>query len=114
MYTPIEVKPQRSVSAALQGHTYDISEGGAQFELDKPIPPGTPLEIDIILPMSACPGEAPDEPTRAIKVFGNVVWVDESEPGPARMAVVFTKFAQAADRDRLLNRLASRRLTRAA
>src|SRR5438309_785439 len=58
----------------LEGHSYDISEGGVQFELDEPVEAGTPVAIEIALPRA---GRGPT----TIEVLGNVVWMDESEPG---------------------------------
>lgn len=112
MYTPISVLA--TGGPAFEGHTYDISEGGAQFELDRAIAPGSAVVAEITLPLSACPGESAEEPQRRVRVAGNVVWLDESEPGPVRMAIAFTRFEREGDRERLLERLARRRLSRAA
>lgn len=107
MYTPVVVR-----LAGLpvgEGHAYDISEGGVRFELDAPIPPGTPVEMTITLP-----GRSP-ETDRRIAVAANVVWArrDPDEPGPVQMAAAFTRFA-AADRERLLANLNTERYARAA
>ncbi|NUQ68756.1 MAG: PilZ domain-containing protein [Phycisphaerales bacterium] len=113
MYTPVSVRLLTEDRFSLEGHTYDICEGGAQFELDRGLEPGTPIALQITLPMSFSADEV-EGPGRSIFVFGNVVWMDDSEPGPVRMAVVFSSFARQGDRERLLNSLTTRRLTRAA
>ncbi len=108
MYTPLVVR--LAGGNAREGHAYDISEGGVRFELDEPIPPGTPVEITVTLP-----GATPDR-DRSFAAAGHVVWSrrDPDEPGPAQMAAAFTRFADAADRVRLLERLAVGRRSRAA
>lgn len=105
MYSAVRVRFLHDEAFTLEGHAYDISEGGAQFELDQAIDPGTPIALEVSLPNSfGAEGEI-DGPGRAIFVLGNVVWVDDSEPGPVRLAIAFTRFARAGDRERLLNRL---------
>jgi hypothetical protein len=112
-YTEVAVRLLDSEHFTLEGHAYNISEGGVQFELDRPIAPGTPVAMRITLPRGR--REAGDNgPGRAVFVLGNVVWLDESEPGPARMALVVTRFARAGDRERLLERLSSGAYARAA
>ncbi len=94
------------------GHSYDVSEGGVQIELDDVIPPGTTVDVELVLPYSGVLRLADDD--RVVRVVGNVVWVDDSEPGPVRLAVVFTRFASAEDRARLVEQLVCRRMLRAA
>jgi hypothetical protein len=109
-YTPIAVRPLAHEKCRLEGHAYDISEGGVRFELDRPVPAGTPVAMRIAIP-------TPDPSARrAVFVFGNVVWLndDPDEPGPVRMAAVFTRFPSAGDKERLLNHLATGRYARAA
>jgi hypothetical protein len=96
----------------LEGHAYDISEGGIRFELDHPIAPGTPIAMQITLPISQA--ESDIGPGRSVFVMGNVVWIDDSEPGPVQMALVVTRYARLGDRERLLARLASGTYARAA
>ncbi len=109
MYTPLAVRLAVAGGRVHEGHAYDISEGGVRFELDDPIAPGTPIEITITLP-----GATPRR-DRSFAATGQVVWSrrDPDEPGPTQMAAVFTRFA-AADRARLVERLAGRRGSRAA
>jgi hypothetical protein len=111
MYTPVAVRTLPEGTPGLDGHAYDISEGGLRFELDAPIAPGTPVIIDITLP----PGTAGIEP-KPVSALANVVWLDTDpdEPGPVRMAAVFKRFVAPADKDRLLGHLASGRFSRAA
>jgi hypothetical protein len=107
MYTPVAVRVMEDEAGDKQeGHAYDVSEGGLRFELDQAIKPGTAVVVRFTLPGP--------EPERSVYAVGNVVWVNEEEPGPAQMAAVFTRFARAADRDRLLRHLSTGVLARAA
>ena len=110
MYTPVAVRLLADDTFEFEGHAYDIGEGGLRFELDRPIDPGTPVAIRVMLP-----GAGPEE-LRSVCVLANVIWVDEDadEPGPVRMAAAFTKFARAADKWRLMGLLGSGRFARAA
>lgn len=90
-YTPIAVKPLGGRGRALNGHAYDLSVGGVMFELDRCIDPGTSVTVEITLPASL--GEA----QRKVRVTGNVVWLDDSDVGPVRMAVAFTRFEREGD-----------------
>lgn len=113
MYTTLSVRTLEENFFTRHGHAYDLSEGGSRFELDVPIEPGTAIAMRIMLPASAI--EAGDiGPGQAIFAIGNVVWCDVSEPGPAKMAVAFTRFAREGDRDRLLKPLKTRSLRRVA
>lgn len=111
MYSAVRVRFMHEEQFSLEGHAYDISEGGAQFELDHGIDPGTPIALEVTLPNSAGAEEGVDGPGRAIFVLGNVVWIDDSDVGPVRLAMAFTRFAREGDRERLLNRL--QRMSRA-
>ena len=86
---------------ALEGHVYDISEGGVCFELDMPIDPGQTVSIRIDLPMT---GED-HGPGRSVFITGNIVWCDLEEPGASRMAMAITRFDRAGDRERLIKTL---------
>lgn len=114
MYTPVCVRPVEGEGPALEGHAYDVSEGGIRFELDSAIPSGTAVAIQLTLP--AAPGDIESElgSTRTVCVYGNVIWVDESEPGPVRMALAITRYSKVGDRERLLRRLSTGRYRRAA
>lgn len=102
MYAPIAVRLLTGETFDLEGHAYDISQGGCRFELDRGIEPGTAVAMQITLPtMHNEPGES-----RPVYVFANVVWIeDEDEPGPIKMACVFSRFAIAGDEARLLGHL---------
>ena len=82
----------------LEGHAYDISEGGACIEIDERIKPGTNVSVGIHVPPGFDAGQSGE-----ITANGRVVWnaSDESEPGPVRMAVVFLSFPNHAQRERL-------------
>jgi hypothetical protein len=112
MYTPISVRLLDETVFTLEGHAYDISEAGVQFELDHPIAPGTPIAIQIMLPPNA------DElgPGRSVYAIANVIRLveDPDEPGPVRMACAFTSFARLGDRERLIRHLVRGRYARAA
>src|SRR4051812_44330226 len=100
MYTSVTVS--LTDNTAIEGHSYDISEGGVQFELDEALPVGTPVAMEIKLPSRG-------QPQVCIEVLGNVIWADESEPGPVRMAAAFTAFAIPHDREVLLRHLGAGR-----
>ncbi len=120
MYTGIAVRMldqpafDNDGSTGQTGHTYDISEGGVQFELDRPLEPGTAVALRIDLPEAVVQGWDGLGPGRAVFVFANIIWMDDSEPGPVRMAAVFTRFARMGDRDRLIRAFSSGVLARAA
>lgn len=114
MYTPVTVRRMDECGNILEGHAYDLCEGGCQFELDCGVPCGTPVLMQVTMPAGAW-SECDDlGPGRTIGVYGNVVWLDESEPGPARLAIAFTRFVRAGDKERLLRQITSGRLARAA
>jgi hypothetical protein len=102
MYTDISVRLLEDDVFTLAGHAYDISVGGLRFELDRAIAPGTKIAMQINLPtMNNDKG-----PGRAVFVFANVVWLeDEDEPGPVKMAAVFTHFVRLGDEQRLMAQL---------
>jgi hypothetical protein len=109
-YTPVSLRLLDSERFTLEGHAYDISEGGVMFELDRGVDPGTAVAVQITLP----PAAQDAGPGRSVFIFGNVVWLDDSEAGPVRMAVAFTRFARLGDRERLLRALSHGRNARAA
>jgi hypothetical protein len=111
MYTPVSVRLLDSERFSLEGHAYDISEGGMMFELDRAIEAGTPIAAQITLSEHAIGDIGPG---RSIFVFGNVVWADDSDAGPVRLALAFTQFARLGDKERLLRQLGSGRYARAA
>ncbi|MFI4917129.1 MAG: PilZ domain-containing protein [Phycisphaerales bacterium JB060] len=113
MYSPVAVRTLDSDEFAYEGHAYDVSEGGLQFELDRPFEPGTRLAMRIELSGDMAFGRSPHAgpgrdtgPGRAIFVFATVVWVADDEFGLARMAAVFSMFCRAGDKDRLKRALA--------
>jgi len=108
-FTPVRVN---AGGERMDGHTYDLSESGLQFELDRAVAPGTHVLIEIELPVPLAGSREIVE--RVIGASAEVVWADESEPGPARMAAVFTGFANASHRDRLFRALSRPQLRRAA
>lgn len=101
MYTMISLRTMDEEVFTRHGHAYDLSEGGARFEMDVPIEPGTAVAVQIQLPQAAI-AAGDIGPGRAVFVVGNIVWCDISEPGPAKMAIAFTRFVREGDRDRLL------------
>jgi hypothetical protein len=112
MYTPIAVRLLDRDHFEFEGHAYDISEGGVRFELDRPVQPGTRIAMQITLPSI---NEFDLGPGRSVFVFANVVWIDdEDEPGPVRMAAVFSQFARVGDRERLLRQFSTGRYRAAA
>ncbi len=114
MYTPISVKLPGPYQVVLEGHAYNISEGGCRFEVDELIEPGTTVTITLQLPVPSDESLI-DRYSAPIVVEGNVVWVDEDEGVPPyRMATTFGPFDTKADRELLLWHLGSGRLRLAA
>ncbi len=112
MYTRISVRSLDRDDFEWDGHAYDISRGGVRFELDRGFEPGTSVALRIDLPRASI--ERSTEP-RSVFAFGNVVWIeDDDEPGPVKMAVVFTRFARPGDEDLLRRRIHSGRYALAA
>jgi len=108
MYSRVVVQPLDEHRTLLEGHAYDLSEGGVQFEIDRPLSPGTRAGLRIELPgamafgRSRTPGPASDVgPGRAVFALGTIVWLSDEEFGPPRMAAVFNQFCRAGDRARL-------------
>lgn len=114
MYTPVCVREIDGDASPLEGHAYDVSEGGIRFELDRAVAKGARVTMQITLPSGQGPIESTRGCERSVIVFGNVVWQDDSEPGPVRMALAITSFARLGDRERLLKSLGSGRYLRAA
>lgn len=94
----------------LEGHVYDISEGGIRFELDRPIEPGSTVSMRIDLPMNT--GDT--GPGRSVFVTGNIVWCDVEEPGASKMALAITRFDREGDKGRMIRAMTSKRFMRAA
>ena len=112
MYTPLAMSMGDEEKFENEGHAYDISEGGVRFEAENPVQPGTRVTIRITLPNL---NEHDLETNRTVLVSANVIWLeDEDEPGPYKMAAVFTHFARAGDRERLLRQFATGRYRAAA
>ena len=83
----------REQALRLEGHVYDISKGGVRIELDEPLDPGETVALHLELPGAAS----------SVEASASVFWVhdEQDDPGPRRMALQFTEFADSADRDRL-------------
>lgn len=111
MYSHVAVLVDRREDRLL-GHSYDVSEGGLQIELDEAIEPGTQVSLEVVLPYTGALRLADDD--RVVRARGTVVWVDSEEPGPVRLAVAFSRFASTLDKARLVEQLVCRRMLRAA
>lgn len=112
MYSRLLVRTLDSDEFEWEGHAYDISEGGVQFELDRAIAPGTPIAMRIDLPQSAYERSTS---RRSVFAFANVVWIeDEDELGPVRLAAVFTRFCREGDLEALRKKIANGRYALAA
>lgn len=103
-YSSVAVTEDGS-SESLSGHIYDISEKGLRFEVDRALPVGTAIELELLVP-----------PEESIRVTARVVRVyDEADdPGPRRMGAEFTGFVSPGDEERLGGLLDSYHLVRAA
>ncbi|MCA9286710.1 MAG: PilZ domain-containing protein [Phycisphaerales bacterium] len=111
MYSPVAVTIAEEggcdgTMIELDGHAYDISEGGMRMELDEPIGVGVVADVRVALPGLSEP----------VRVTGVVVWENDAldDPGPRRMAVQFTEFLEDADHDRLVRYLSEGWLRQAA
>ena len=93
MYTLVRARPEGDDRYRWTGHVYDLSASGARFELDRPVPTGTRLEIRMVLP---------GDTQAIVSAAGHVVRLhdEDAEPGPTRMALTFDRLAPA-DRARL-------------
>jgi len=99
MYSSVQAERCAGDPMKLEGHAYDVSEGGIRIELDEPLAIGEQLRIVIDLPFAG----------RAVRGEGKVVWINDAcdDPGPRRMALAFTGFESSEDRDRLASCLRS-------
>ncbi|MBC7836116.1 MAG: PilZ domain-containing protein [Phycisphaerales bacterium] len=105
MYSPIAIRLPDQDQFCIDGHAYDISEGGCRFEADRAMLPGTLFAMQIQIPANSDEG-----PGRAIFVMAECVWIeDEEDPAPVRMAARFTGFPRAGDRERLLRQFSTGR-----
>ncbi|MEO1583384.1 MAG: PilZ domain-containing protein [Planctomycetota bacterium] len=117
MYSRVAVRllDADSLTFDFEGHGWDIAEGGISFELDRAIAPGTPIVMQIDLPLDSDGNPPGLGPGRSVFVFANVVWLTEDDGvGPARMAAAFTRFAREGDKERLIREFCSGRYVRAA
>ncbi len=80
-------------SGELRGHVYDISTSGLRIELDEALQPGESVALELDLPGTFT----------TLAASASVVRVndDEDDPGPRRIALRFTGFADRTHRDRL-------------
>ena len=85
MYTLVRVRPQGAGRYRWTGFAYDISDSGMRFELDEALPPGSHLDVRVILPGAT---------TTTFHASGRVVRThdDPDEPGPVRMGMRFESF----------------------
>ena len=99
MYTLLRVRQPGSSRYQWTGHIYDISESGMRFELDKPIEPGTQVEVRAMLPGAR---------HTTVDAAGRIVRLHaEDEPGPARMCLKFDTFTRPIDQHKLEQYLAN-------
>ncbi len=107
MYTSVLVqRADGPTIRTLEGHAYDISEGGARIELDESIGCGERVALSLRLPRE----------TMSVFAMGRVVWENDEtdDPGPRRMAIQFTQFLSDADHARLVRHLGVNARRRAA
>lgn len=102
MYSPVAVTVVDEDGAGgtlveLDGHAYDISEGGLRLELDEPIGVGAVADVRIQLPGL----------DNMVRATGVVVWENDpdDDPGPRRMAMRFLDFLEPEDHERLVRYL---------
>lgn len=108
MYTAVSVRRHAdAASSRLDGHAYDIGEGGVNIEVDEPLVAGEPVEIEIDLP--GC--------SRRIAAHGRIVRCEDDPHdvlGPCRLAVKFEGFESDLDLPALRRYLGEGWLMRAA
>ena len=107
MYTRVAVQRVTDRrSERLEGHAYDLSEGGIRIELDRALEPGERVSLQLGLP-----GEDID-----IFVAARVTWISrqDDDPGPRRAALEFGDFLSDMDHSRLVGFLGSGLCRRAA
>ena len=92
MYSAILVRPVASGRSKrcdpAEGHVYEVSLGGMRFELDEPLPVGTEIEVEVVLPGIVKPICAN---ARVARVFDSI-----DDPGPRRIVAEFETFAAGA------------------
>jgi c-di-GMP-binding flagellar brake protein YcgR len=93
MYTAVEAR-RASGAAILDGHAYDISEGGVRIELDETLDDGEAIDLSVRLP-----GEA-EMITATASVVRNAN--RRTDLGPMQVALKFKRFASEADHRRLI------------
>jgi hypothetical protein len=110
-YTPVAVRILDGRGGEeLEGHAYNISEGGVRFEVDRALEPGTRIGVRVTFP-----GAAGNDADRSILAVATVVWTEDAdEPGPVRTAAAFEHFAGAGDRAKLTEQFATGRYRLAA
>ena len=109
-YTEVQVRVPGKPEP-MEGHAYDISEGGIRMELDEPIEPGTSVVVEVKLPAGRIKGAKVED----MLARGTIMWADDDGVrGPVRMGVLIEDFASNVDRDRLLTRFATGAYSRAA
>ena len=70
------------------GHVYDVSLGGMRLEVDRPMPTGAEVDVEVHLPGCV---EAIEARARVVRVYSAV-----DDPGPRRIAVEFESFKEGA------------------
>lgn len=109
-YTPISVRRADEDTFTLQGHAYNVSEGGVCFELDEPLEPGSQVGLMIMIP-----GQDQATSRRAAFALANIIWVgDVDDFGPVQHAAAFRCFCRIGDQEALGAALRSRRFSTAA
>jgi hypothetical protein len=112
MYTRVAIRSMDEEVFEWDGHAYDISRGGIRFESDRSFDPGAMIVMRIDLPRA--PIERSTE-ARSVFVFANVVWLEDGDqPGPYKMAAVFTRFERPEDEELLMRRISCGRYSLAA
>ncbi len=95
MYTLLRARASGSERYRWTGHIYDISIAGMRFELDRPLEPGSEIEVR---------GMLPGNNHTTFRATGKIVRLirdNENEVGPVRMGLVFDRFQHPADERRL-------------
>ena len=84
-YCEVRVRTGPTRATEQVGHCYNLSASGIRFELDRPLPCGEEVAVELFIP----------KPWGfTVRASGQIVRYHEpDETGPVRMGLIFTEFA---------------------
>lgn len=96
-YAQVRVRLPGQQRFSLTGHAYDVSMSGIRFEVDRPIPLGKAIDLQIQLPASC--DDWTEHPIRAKAKC--VRLHDDDTTGPVRMGACFINLHKPTDQRQL-------------